>query len=117
MYSARNKAELVNTTAWSLTNYGEWVLGSAPNVPILTKYRAERVLAEWEELVERSAKVYHSLNEETKPAYFELVYMLCLMQYNLNNLYIAGVYFPFSISGNYPDTVHSCAIQSIRFPG
>ena len=48
------------------------------------------MLGEWESLVERSAKVYDGLPTETKPAFFELVYMLCLMQANLNRLYVAG---------------------------
>lgn len=36
--------------------------------------------------------MYESLDEETKPAYFELVYMLCLMQTNLNELYVSCEY-------------------------
>jgi len=54
------------------------------------RFRAERVLGEWDSLVDRSGKVYESLPTETKPAFFELVYMLCAMQANLNRLYVAG---------------------------
>ena len=53
-------------------------------------YRAENVLGEWESLVKRAAIVYDGLPTETQPAFFELVYMLCLMQANLNRLYVAG---------------------------
>jgi hypothetical protein len=56
------------------------------------KTRAERVLGEWESITARAGKVYESLDEATKPAYFELVYMLCLMQTNLNKLYISCEY-------------------------
>ncbi|WVF70255.1 hypothetical protein IAT40_005044 [Kwoniella sp. CBS 6097] len=74
MYASRNKAEVMNTTTFSLTNYEE----------------AERVLAEWEAITERAGKVYDGLPEETRPAFFELVYMLCLAQTNLNKLYMAA---------------------------
>jgi hypothetical protein len=67
MYASRRKAELVNSTTWSLTNYEE----------------AERVLGEWEDLSERAGKVYEGLDEDTKPAFYELVYMLVLGQVNL----------------------------------
>lgn len=52
-------------------------------------YRAERVLSDWHAITDRAAKVYEGLDEVTKPAYFELVYMLCLMQTNLNELYVS----------------------------
>ena len=39
------------------------------------------------------------MDEFTKPAYFELVYMLCLMQTNLNKLYIACESPDFYVSG------------------
>lgn len=86
------------------------------NVFIDSFDRAERVLAQWEELVERSAKVYHSLNEDTQPAYFELVYMLCLMQYNLNKMYIAGKHYPLKSMAGVTDKLISWTIESIRFP-
>lgn len=47
-------------------------------------------MGEWESITERAGKVYHSLPEETQPAFYELVYMLCLAQTNLNRLYMAG---------------------------
>ena len=52
--------------------------------------RAERVQAEWDDLELRAEKIYNSLAEETQPAFYELVYMLCAMQANLNRLYIEG---------------------------
>lgn len=56
----------------------------------LADIRAERVLGEWETLTARAAKVYDGLADDTKPAFYELVYMLCLMQTNINRLYISG---------------------------
>lgn len=34
--------------------------------------------------------MYHSLPKDTQPAFFEQVYMLCLLQTNLNKLYISA---------------------------
>lgn len=51
--------------------------------------RAERVLDEWNGITDRAAKVYEGLDKQAKPAYFELVYMLCQMQTNLNELYVS----------------------------
>jgi hypothetical protein len=56
--------------------------------------RAERVLEEWQNITDRAGKVYDSLDKDTQPAYFELVYMLCLMQTNVHKLYMACEYFP-----------------------
>ncbi|ORY30028.1 hypothetical protein BCR39DRAFT_598553 [Naematelia encephala] len=74
MYASRRKAELVNSTTFSLVNYEE----------------AERVLGAWQDLTERASKVHASLPDDTKPAFYEMVYGLCLMQTNLNKLYIAA---------------------------
>ena len=52
-------------------------------------FRAERVLEEWQNITDRAAKVYDVLDKDTQPAYFELVYMLCLMQTNVHKLYMA----------------------------
>ncbi|WWD16299.1 hypothetical protein CI109_100725 [Kwoniella shandongensis] len=68
MYASRRKAELVNSTTFS----------------------AERVLGEWQDITDRAEKVYHSLDKETKPAFYEQVYLLCLLQTNLNKMYISG---------------------------
>ncbi|OWZ51928.1 hypothetical protein C356_02122 [Cryptococcus neoformans c45] len=73
LYAARNKAELVNSKSWSLSNYHE----------------AERVVSEWQGLTTRVGKVYDQLPKETQPAFFQLVYMLCAAQENLNKLHIA----------------------------
>lgn len=72
--AARNKAELVNSKSWSLRPY----------------IRAERVVSEWQGLTTRAGKVYDQLPKETQPAFFQLVYMLCAAQENLNKLHIAG---------------------------
>ncbi|OCF76927.1 hypothetical protein I204_02636 [Kwoniella mangroviensis CBS 8886] len=74
MYASRRKAELVNSTTWSLNNYEE----------------AERVLDEWQSITDRAAKIYEGLPEDTKPAFYQQVYMLCLMQTNLNKLYVSA---------------------------
>ncbi|WVR07866.1 hypothetical protein IAU60_004909 [Kwoniella sp. DSM 27419] len=67
MYASRRKAELVNSTTW-----------------------AERVLEEWQGITLRAEKVYHSLDAVTKPAFYQQVYLLCLLQTNLNQLYISA---------------------------
>lgn len=51
--------------------------------------RAETVLTEWNELEERSEKVYHKLNKATRTVYFELVHAVVKLMTNLNRLYIA----------------------------
>lgn len=67
---------------------------SKPNVArlILTKpyIRAERMLSEWHDLTSRAGQIYDQLPKETQPAFFQLVYMLCAAQENLNKLHIAG---------------------------
>ncbi|WRT69851.1 uncharacterized protein IL334_006842 [Kwoniella shivajii] len=73
LYAGRGKAELINGTTFSLTNYEE----------------AERVLAGWNDLVVRAGKVYEKLDKATKPSFFQQVYMLCAGQANLNRLHIA----------------------------
>ncbi|KAK8849799.1 hypothetical protein IAR55_005135 [Kwoniella newhampshirensis] len=73
VYAPRRKAEIVNSDTFSLINYGE----------------AERILAEWDDLTHRAGKVYDRLPDDTKPAFFQSVYMLCAAQANLNRLHIA----------------------------
>lgn len=73
MYASRRKAELVSPDTFSLNHFEE----------------AERVLGDWQAITDRAAKVHEQLDKDTKPAFFELVYMLCLMQTNLNELYIS----------------------------
>ncbi len=48
------------------------------------------MLGQWQDITDRAEKVYHALDKDTKPAFYEQVYMLCLMQTNLNNLYISA---------------------------
>ncbi|WWD20430.1 hypothetical protein CI109_104906 [Kwoniella shandongensis] len=73
VYASRRKAEIVDSNTFSLINYGE----------------AERVLAEWDDLTHRAGKVYDQLPKDTKPAFFQSVYMLCAAQANLNRLHMA----------------------------
>jgi hypothetical protein len=74
MLSYRHKAELMGEDTFSLLNYEE----------------AERVLADWNDLVARATAVDAELGEAYKAPFFENVYMLCLMQANLNKMYMAA---------------------------
>ncbi|WVR07937.1 hypothetical protein IAU60_004980 [Kwoniella sp. DSM 27419] len=73
LYAGRAKAELINYETFSLLNYEE----------------AERVLAEWDDLAHRAGVIYAQLPKDTKPAFYQSVYMLCLGQANLNRLHMA----------------------------
>ena len=79
----RNWLDLIHFRSFNLT--------STPNSISIVKLtcRAERVLEEWQSITDRAGKVYDSLDKDTQPAYFELVYMLCLMQTNVHKLYMA----------------------------
>ena len=55
-------------------------------------HRAERVQSEWDDLEKRADKISQMLPEDTQPAFYEPVLMLCSMQANLNRLYIEGRY-------------------------
>ncbi|KAL7419426.1 hypothetical protein Q5752_006264 [Cryptotrichosporon argae] len=72
IYASRRKPELINSTMWSLINYEE----------------ADRILEDWEALTARAKKVYDALPQQTRPAFYQNVYMLCQMQTNINKLYI-----------------------------
>ena len=54
--------------------------------------RAERIQVEWDDLESRAKEVHDHLPESRRAAFFQLVYMLCQMQANINRLYIAGEY-------------------------
>lgn len=73
LYAGRRKPELLNSTLYSLINFGE----------------AERVLDEWETLTARAQAVYDALDTSAQPAFYQLVLMLCQMQTNINRLYIS----------------------------
>ena len=80
----RNWLDLIHFRSFNLT--------STPNSTVsIVKLtcRAERVLQEWQDITDRAGKVYYSLDKDTQPAYFELVYMLCLIQTNVHKLYMA----------------------------
>ena len=55
-----------------------------------TACRAERAIAEWEELESRSDKVFHAMSKKTRTAYFELVHGVVQLMANLNRMYFAG---------------------------
>ncbi|GFZ44409.1 LOW QUALITY PROTEIN: hypothetical protein JCM24511_02131 [Saitozyma sp. JCM 24511] len=67
-----------------MLHYGSCVLRVQPD-----RFRAESVLAEWDKLVTRAGAVYSALDVDTKPAFFQQVYLLCMMQENLNRLHLA----------------------------
>ncbi|GFZ49819.1 hypothetical protein JCM24511_07222 [Saitozyma sp. JCM 24511] len=74
MMASRCKAELVNSTTWSLTQFSE----------------AERIMDGWSDLSHRSSIIYDALPDARRPAYYQLVHQLVLMQTNLNRLYISA---------------------------
>jgi hypothetical protein len=87
MYASRRKAELVGPETFSILQFDEYVPESLQTFELIR--RAERVLEEWQNITDRAGTVYDSLDKDTQPAYFELVYMLCLMQTNVHKLYMA----------------------------
>jgi hypothetical protein len=72
-YNARRKPELLNADTYSLVNFDE----------------AERVLAGWEALVQRTQKVSAVMPGELRDAWYQLVEYPVLASANLNRLYIA----------------------------
>ena len=56
-YNGRRKPELLEPTTFSLVDYGE----------------ADRIVAEWESLVEKAERIGRSLPENARDAFFELV--------------------------------------------
>lgn len=53
--------------------------------------RANIVLEQWGDLVNRSQQIYDRLPEERQPAFYELVLVPVLLQENLNRLHISGM--------------------------
>lgn len=47
---------------------------------------------DWSDLSHRSSTIYDALPDARRPAYYQLVHQLVLMQTNLNRLYISGAY-------------------------
>lgn len=72
-YNARRKPELQSPDTWSLVNFGE----------------ADRVLAEWDDLVERTQRIGAALGEAHRDAYYQIVEYPVLASANLAHLYVA----------------------------
>ncbi|KAK0200680.1 glycoside hydrolase family 115 protein [Desarmillaria ectypa] len=73
-FNARRKPELLNTTTYSLINYRE----------------AETVLSAWDTLVGTATRIYDQLSDETKPAFFQLVYHPVVASANFGKMLISA---------------------------
>ena len=73
-YSARRTPEMIKPDTYSLDNYRE----------------ADRILAEYQDLYDRSQVVYDALPAEVKDAYYQLVHFPILASQNLNEMYVAA---------------------------
>ncbi|MHA6249050.1 glycosyl hydrolase 115 family protein [Pontibacter sp. CAU 1760] len=71
-YNGRRKPELISPETYSLTNYRE----------------AERVVEEYNQLVEKAEQIYQKLPAEYKDAYYQLVLFPVKVSANLNELHI-----------------------------
>ncbi len=71
-YAGRRKPELLDTTTYSLTNYRE----------------AERVVADYDSLLAKAARVAAKLTPDQRDAYYELVQHPVEAAANLNKLYV-----------------------------
>lgn len=72
-YNARRKPELLSADTWSLLNHHE----------------AERVLADWQSLVDRTQRVGASLPPAYRDAWYQLVEYPVLASANINQMYVA----------------------------
>ncbi|MFC4728448.1 glycosyl hydrolase 115 family protein [Coralloluteibacterium thermophilus] len=72
-YNARRKPELLTAETWSLLNFGE----------------AERMLADWDALVERTLRIGAALPATLRDAWYQLVEYPVLASANINRLYVA----------------------------
>lgn len=72
-YNARRKPELQSPDTWSLVNFGE----------------ADRVLAQWDALVEHTQRIGAALGDAHRDAYYQLVEYPVLASANLAHLYVA----------------------------
>ncbi|MUP44970.1 glycosyl hydrolase [Gramella sp. BOM4] len=73
-YSARRTPEMLKPDTYSLDNYRE----------------AERILSEYEQLVENSRTIYKKLPETHQAAFYQLVLFPIEMSSNLNHMYVAA---------------------------
>lgn len=71
-YNSRRKPELLSPNTYSLINYRE----------------AETIVDEYNQLAEKSEKIYKSISQEYKDAYFQLVHHQITACANLNELYV-----------------------------
>ncbi|GAB3540475.1 glycosyl hydrolase 115 family protein [Pontibacter brevis] len=71
-FNGRRKPELISPETYSLTNYRE----------------AERVVEEYNQLVEKAEQIYQKLPAEYKDAYYQLVLFPAKASANLNELHI-----------------------------
>lgn len=51
--------------------------------------RSNRILSDWRTLEKRASKVFEQL-DETKTAFYEMIYVQIQLQANLNELYNSG---------------------------
>jgi len=72
-YNARRKPELLDAKTYSITNYNE----------------ADRVIADYQKLVEKANSIDEKLQPEYKDAFYQLVLFPVLASSNLNELYVA----------------------------
>ena len=71
-YNSRRKPELLDAKTYSITNYNE----------------AERVVADYQKLVEKANSINEKLKPEYKDAFYQLVLFPVLASSNLNELYV-----------------------------
>ncbi|WP_289057317.1 glycosyl hydrolase 115 family protein [uncultured Flavobacterium sp.] len=72
-YNARRKPELLDAKTYSVTNYNE----------------ADRVVADYQNLVEKANFINEKLQPEYKDAFYQLVLFPVLASSNLNEMYVA----------------------------
>ncbi len=73
-YNARRKAELLDPTTFNVVNYDE----------------ADRVSAEWKEIVDKAEKIYAGLPQNAKDAFYQLVLHPTKASATVTDLYIAA---------------------------
>ena len=73
-YNSRRKPELLDTKTYSITNYQE----------------ADRVVADYQKLVEKANSINEKLRPEYKDAFYQLILFPVLVSANLNELYVAA---------------------------
>ncbi len=73
-YNGRRKPELLDPTTFSLVDYEE----------------ADRIVAEWESLVAKAERIYRSLPENARDAYFELVLYPAKASAQVAELYVTA---------------------------